>query len=295
MNIPLLIKKIWDRINPLRYYDLLASTFRKDELLIRKIHDFKHGFSERLCIFSSFNRDGIVPEATYFQLQAIKDEGFNIFFIANGILNENHIKTLGKICSKVIVKKNSGYDWGAYFTGIKIADYKLRKQLLLINDSVFGPLFPLGEMFRKISGISCDCWGVTGSYEKKFHIQSYFLVINHNLLLSGQFAEFWNDFRLYNNRLNVIKKYELGFSHYLTSRGFHLETYIPYKQLCWPPDRKKSNITHFFWKEMICQYRVPFIKKDFLLRNPMRIKNHSEWEDVINNNTEYDIEFIKKY
>lgn len=295
MNIPLATKKIWGKINPLRYWDLLACTFRKDEDFIREVHDFAHDFSEKLCVFSSFNRNGAVPGANYFQLRALRAEGWNIFFVSTSPLRENDIENLGTICSKVIVKKNAGYDWGAYFTGIKADDYTLRKQLLLVNNSVFGPLFPLSEMFGKMSEISCDCWGITDSYEKKFHIQSYFLAVNQKLLESEEFAAFWNNFKIYNNRLNVIKKYELGFSQYLLRHGFKLDAYIPYKELCWPPERKRSNISHFFWKEMICRYRIPFIKKDFLLKNPMRIKNHPEWENVIETNTEYDIKLIKDY
>ncbi len=295
MNIPLLVKKIWGKINPLRYWDLLICSFRKDELIIQEVHDFPHDFSARLCIFSNFNQDGIIPATTYFQIQSIRDEGFNIFFVSTSILNEDDTDRLGGICSKVIVKKNAGYDWGAYFTGVMADNYKLRTQILFVNDSIFGPLFPLSEMFQKMSKVACDCWGITSSYEKRFHIQSYFLVFNQKLLESKEFEEFFNNFKIYNNRLNVIKKYEIGFSQYLIRHGFRLDAYIPHEQLYWPPDKKKFNLTHFFWKEMICQYRLPFIKKDFVLKNPMRIKNHSEWEYVIKSDTEYNVNLIKNY
>lgn len=294
MNIPILKEKIWGKINPLRYWDLLACFFRKDEALIEEIHDYSHDFSEKLCVFSSFIRNGIVSESIYFQLQAICNEAYNIFFVSTVPLSESDVKRLGKICSKVIIKKNAGYDWGAYLTGVQAGDYKLRKQLLFMNDSIFGPLFPLSEMFQKMSKKNCDCWSITDSYEKNHHIQSYFFVINPKLLYSKEFENFWNNFKLYNNRLNVVKKYELGFSQYLVRNGFKLDAYIPYKKLCWPPDKKRLNATHSFWKELIFQYRLPFIKKDFLLKNPMRIKDHSEWEHVIKNHTDYCIDLIKK-
>ena len=295
MNIPLTTKKIWGKINPVRYWDLLVCPFRKDKSFIREVHDFQHDFSEKLCVFSSFNRNGIVPEATYFQLSTIRNEGFNIFFVSTSTLNKNDVKLLGNICSKVIIKKNTGYDWGAYLTGLKAENYKFRKQILLINDSIFGPLFPLSETFSKMAESDCDCWGLTDSYEKKFHLQSYFLVINQKLLQSKKFEDFWDEFKICNNRLNVIKKYELGFSQYLIKHGFKLDAYIPYKKVCFPPDKNKSNMTHFFWKELICQHKLPFIKKDFLLKNPMRISDHPEWEHVIKNNTEYDIALIETY
>ena len=294
MNIPILKEKIWGKINPMRYWDLLVYASRKDDDLIQAVHEFSHDFLGKLCIFSSFNRDGTVSESVYFQLQAVRDEDYNIFFISTSTLNEEDIKRLGTICSKVIIKKNKGYDWGAYLSGIRAGDYKLRRQVLFMNDSTFGPLFPLNEMFTKMSKVNCDCWGITDSYEKKYHIQSYFFVINQKLLSSKEFENFWNKFKLYNNRLNVVKKYELGFSQYLIRKGFKLDAYIPYKKLCWPPDKKKLNGTHFFWKKLILKYRLPFIKKDFLFKNPMRIKDHYKWESVIEAYTEYDIKLIKK-
>ena len=293
MNIPILKEKIWGKINPMRYWDLLVCSFRKDKDFIQAVHEFSHDFSGKLCIFSSFNQNGIIPESVYYQLEAVSDEAYNIFFISTSPLNRDDIKRLGKICSKVIIKKNSGYDWGAYLSGVRAGDYKLRKQLLFMNDSTFGPLFPLSEMFKKMSENKCDCWGITDSHEKKYHIQSYFFVINQHLLYSKEFEYFWNNFKLYNNRLNVVKKYELGFSQYIIKSGFKLNVYIPYKKLCWSFDKKKSNSTHYFWKELIIQYRLPLIKKDFLFKNPMRIKNHPEWESVIEAYTEYDIKLIK--
>lgn len=293
MNILVLKEKIWGKINPLRYWDLLICHFRKDEDLIQDAHDFPHDFSEKLCIFSSFSKNEIIQKSIYFQLQAIRNESYNIFFVSTSPVSKNDIKHLGEICSKVIIKKNSGYDWGAYLTGIKAENYKLRKQLLFMNDSVLGPLFPLWEMFQKMSKNACDCWGITDSYEKRYHIQSYFFVIKQRLLRSKEFESFWSNFRLYSNRLNVVKKYELGFSQYLTKNGFKLDAYIPYKSLCWPFDKVRSNATHYFWKELILKYRCPFIKKNFVLKNPMRIKDHSEWEHVIRTHTDYNIDLTK--
>ncbi|QSH40373.1 rhamnan synthesis F family protein [Lentisphaerota bacterium ZTH] len=292
MNTQILFKKIWGKVNPLRYWDLLISPMRDDDELIMQNIDFPQQLSEKLCIFSSFNKKEVVSKSVYFQLKALQKEGFNIIFVSTSKLPTEDIETLGEFCSKVVIKQNEGYDWGAYLTGIRLGDIENRNQLLLINDSIYGPLFPLSQVFSQMSEKGFGCWGITDSYEKKYHLQSYFLCLNSNLLHSVTFKSFCDNFIFYSNRLNVIKKYELGFSQYLIKNAFKLGAYIPYKKICWPPDKKKLNQTHFFWKELIINHRMPFIKKDLLLKNPMRVKNHSEWRQIIQNHTEFDITLI---
>ena len=113
-----------------------------------------------------------------------------IIFVSDCNLEPNETNKLNNIADFVIAQKHCEYDFGSYKRGFLFAkENGLQfEELLLVNDSCFGPFYPLKPIFDKMDKNKCDFWGLTdfnkvpvkqlGSYYLKTvtesHIQSYF-------------------------------------------------------------------------------------------------------------------------
>lgn len=129
-------------------------------------------------------------------------------------------------------------------------------ELIFVNDSCYGPVYPLSEAFQKMAAVPCDFWGFTGyghgkhRYFKTF-ISSYFYVFRRSVTASGCLDEFLNRIRGPYDRNDVIGHLETELTAFLENRGFLWQT------LC--PDLELDNIYNPL--TLVAKYRVPLVKK----------------------------------
>lgn len=71
-------------------------------------------------------------------------------------------------------------------------------ELLLVNDTFYGPTYSIEDIFEKMEEINTDYWGMTKSpkgaqkdgYAYDAHIQSYFLIFRKFVFSDSRFKEF---------------------------------------------------------------------------------------------------------
>ena len=70
-------------------------------------------------------------------------------------------------------------------------DRTLADDLVVINDSSYGPLYPFAESFEKMAARNCDFWGYTGyNAFGNVHISSYFYYFRRRVVDSCAVDEF---------------------------------------------------------------------------------------------------------
>ena len=91
---------------------------------------------------------------------------------------------LQTVCAAVMIRRNVGSDFGAMREGLARLRGPLAtvEQLLILNDSVYGPLQPLDEMLAQIDFGVADIWGATESWQRRYHLQSFFLGVSPAVL-----------------------------------------------------------------------------------------------------------------
>jgi lipopolysaccharide biosynthesis protein len=186
---------------------------------------------KRLCVFAHFDKDNIVDEYVLFYLRDIRKVAERIVFVSTSSLTSETISRLNNICDSVIIRKNEGYDFASWQTALKSETLKDFDELILCNDSVYGPLFSLEQAFSEMKGKSCDFWGMTSSHDIAYHVQSYFLVFRKNILASSVFQKFWESTNIPQSKAQVIKLCEIGLSQTLLNAGFKASTYARYRFL----------------------------------------------------------------
>ncbi len=276
----------------------------------------------RICIFAHFDRDNLVDEYVFYYLEALNRAGCGIVFASTSAISEHYVNRLRRICDQTILRKNVGYDFGSWQAGLRaVPELSVYDEVLICNDSVYGPLYPLEEMFRSMEQVECDFWGATDSQGIAYHLQSYFLVFRKSVIGSEQFRHFWNGVAPQEDKDLIIKKYEVGLTQTLLGAGFKPAVYAsyhptemdiakrrisslfkrnPYTMIRkWIKkgitfDKKAVNLTHFYWRELVRECRMPFIKIELLRDNPMRTGVGS-FENFIQEHSTYPVDLIKHH
>ncbi len=257
------------------------------------------GNQNLICLFAHYNPQNEVSGYVIFYLKHLSDLGFRIIVISNSAIKREYKTKLSTEVAhcKIFERSNKGNDFGAWKWAFEnsIVPEDI-DGLLLTNDSVFGPLFPLQPVFEFMnSKTDLDFWGMTDSYDGGWHIQSYFFWLSGKVLVSDAFKKIFKQEFSELNKLEIIKHGELQLTKWLSNSGFKGAAYIPYSQLS--PDFEEwdaKNPTHFFWDTLIEKFNFPFVKKELVLQNPENIQNTDKLFQLIEKFRSYPLLNIKQ-
>jgi rhamnosyltransferase len=142
----------------------------------------------RLGIFSFYNKWGIVGDYVEYLLTDLTRD--RTIIVVNGNLNEPGKNRFERFSNEIIIRENRGFDGGAYADVIcnYLSEEVIREydELVLCNDTFYGPFVHFDEMFKSMEAKKFDFWGINeemyGAGIIGEHICSFFLVIG------GRFA-----------------------------------------------------------------------------------------------------------
>ena len=142
--------------------------------------------------------------------------------------NERNLNRLKRVSDGLIVRRNEGYDYGSWMAGLRA--YKpliiQRGQLLLSNDSFWGPVRPIDKLLMKLSDTTADVVGLTDNLMYEPHLQSPFLLFREKVINNPVFWDFWDDIKRWETKRSIIKNYEVGLPVLLRKQGMRLESCI---------------------------------------------------------------------
>lgn len=280
----------------------------------------------RIAIFTHYDRQGRVADYVRYYLEQLREAGFTILFVTNSPrLLADSVVELRNLCGLVIRRRNFGYDFGAYRDALReIQSFSNLECLILANDSVYGPFRPLAEVLRRADPQQADVWGINDSYDRCYHLQSYFLVFHRRALAADSLWQFWDRLLYVRSKRFVIRYYEVGLSRAAVSAGLKLRALCSYRELAassllalrqlplaTPGGRENIfhgdflkfiydmleagiplNPSHFFWDRMLLQHGCPFLKRELLTLNPAKIPLVYNWETVVRQIGTYDTNLI---
>lgn len=309
--LKILLKKISLSLEKLRSFfviqlDFLKCRFLKINQIIAKMDgDIELSSKKRLCIFSHFDKYNKIDPYVVNYLQSLFSIQCAIVFVSTcSELSAEDILKVKPYVSKIILRKNFGLDFGSWKKGLSyVKDIHIYSQIILGNDSVYGPLFDLNDAFCKMKKQHVDIWGVTDSEESAYHLQSYFLVFNNQRAISF-FTEFWKRFKFVENKQYIINHYEVGLSQKALQKKLRIKAYCEYSEIRKKYSLKNENSEvvlkkkfvfnpmHHFWKIIIDEFKCPFIKIELLRDNPFKIHDINSWPYVLKKSSTYNQNLI---
>lgn len=268
---------------------------------------------KRLGIFVFYDKDGIVDDYVVYLLKNIKDHLDDLLIVCNGALSEKGRERLSAFTDRIYERDNTGFDAMAYKLGMtdyagwdEIVKYD---EVLLFNDTFFGPLYPFSEVFDKMDHTPCDFWGLTChakafdyvySTEDAFpaHIQSYFSVYRKPVLESAAFQDYWNRFDSTHWYYSDVTLHEQFFTKYLEDAGFTWEAYVNASKYNSTDPKKNYNHYYYLAHELIRDYRCPIIKrKNLEIKHLNKLGGNMGADNAdairfIQQHTDYDVNMI---
>ena len=265
---------------------------------------------KRLVIYFFYDADGVVDRYVPFMLENIKKNCAEICVVCNGKLTPEGRNEFLKITPQLLVRENKGFDVWAYKAGLeyygwdKLAMYD---EIVLMNFTVYGPLYPFSEMFESMNQRDVDFWGITKHYKIEFdpfgttglgyvpeHIQSYFIAIRRPMVNSYEFRTYWDNMGEICDYRDAVGKHEAIFTKKFTDYGFTSDVYIQTDDL-----RSYTNYPLMFEaSELIKNRRCPVFKKKAYTNEYYEMITTSAGEDpsiayrYIRDHLDYDLDMF---
>ncbi len=196
----------------------------------RKIESKKR----RLAIFASYSQSAIIQDYVIYYLKELSAVTDGIVFVMDNPVMPGEIDKISDYIIYAECKRHNEYDFGSYKRGFEYLRrndlLKETDELIVCNDSCYGPLFPFSDLFHILNNRNrkTDFWGISGNNAIKFHIQSFFYVFKKEVFNSRCFSEFLFSVKEECDARGVILHYEVELTETLRKRGFVCDTLISY-------------------------------------------------------------------
>ncbi|QNI06766.1 hypothetical protein GAN17_11010 [Mycobacterium kubicae] len=230
-----------------------------------------------LILFAHFDPDGVVDPYVAYYLEQLKGVRASIVFVSGSpTLTPESVAPIRSLCSGIFTRQTLSLDFGSWHLAWRIlqeSGWSLTQfdRLVLANDSVYGPLFPIEEMWSVFH--DADMYGAIESEEQESHLQSFFLAWDLNERTRRFLEKFWNRFQYIVDKNKLVRRYEIGLSKRARQEGLSIKPFVSaatvsatYRQSPahqWSDklsSTNRINNTLYFWDGLIEHHRFPFLK-----------------------------------
>ena len=265
--------------------------------------------AKRLIAYFIYDKQGIVDDYIIYMLRALKENSSEIAVVVNGKLTPESRTKLTDITPTVIVRENKGLDVWAYKTVLdyygwdKLVTYD---EVIMMNFTIMGPVYPLQEMFESMSARDIDFWGITmyHKYEKgdpfgtiecgyiPDHIQSHFIAVRAPMLKSIEFQSYWNNMQEIKDYRDAVGCHEAMFTKRFSEKGFKWDVYADMG------DGYNNHPILCATREMLEEKRCPIFKRRSFMQDYSNILHDTvgqeaiEAYEFIDKHTDYDVNLI---
>lgn len=259
-----------------------------------------------LLLFAHFDVQGVVDPCVTYYLKALHRLGATIVFVsASPILSAESIATIRPFCAGIYTRRTLSFDFGSWHLAwciLRERGWTLDQfdRFVIANDSVFGPLFPLEEMWGSFHG--ADMYGAIENTQMFSHLQSFFLAWDLNPRTRPFLNGLWDEFHYAVHKGTVIWRYEVGLSRRARRAGLSIKPFVTAAAIrtaggrpsrLWDTKRSgRNNGTLYFWDGLIKDFRFPFLKAT-VVRDKRLHQSMTHLRGVIEEHTAYPYRLIQ--
>ena len=239
---------------------------------------------KRICLFAGYDSNNIIHNYVVYYLKELSTVA-DIYYMADNEISDEEKEKIAPYVKGAYGFNHKKYDFGSWQELIKIIGWEKFSEydeLILTNDSVFGPLYPIKELFEKIENdTEWDMCGIDRNYGKSsWYLSSYFLVFRNKSFLSDAFK---NHIMGITTNTDMVRHAEMPFANIMHfNGGYRIKCLIPFD----------DNI-FLKWDKFITE-KSPFLKKKAFSLKILKEKNDN-WKKIVKANSDYNLELIDSY
>lgn len=261
----------------------------------------------RLGIFCFYNSEGIISEDVRFLIEDLKTVLDSLVVVINGRVTGGYFEN---IADTVLKRENKGFDAAAYKYALQDMRVKelleVSDEVVLCNDTFYGPFIPFQSIFNTMESKKADFWGLNYSVSGiEYFIQSFFLVFGSKIIKKGDLARFFTNYDdSIDDFMQPLIWFERELTHYLMDQGYSSSAYaIQHNHILRNVDgsviidglpiiKKKAFSDSFYnknkilnvlkWLKENSRYPIALILKDVYNRTGISISNEEISKHQIN-------------
>ncbi|MDR2446258.1 MAG: rhamnan synthesis F family protein, partial [Treponema sp.] len=264
----------------------------------------------RAAVYVIYDEQGVIDDYIPYQLSDLKRNLSFLLVVVNGFLSEAGRRKLAPLADHIIVRENKGFDAEALKAGLEYAGWDALSQydeLLLMNDTCFGPLYPFKAVFDEMNARDCDFWALNGCPLRPArrgwkpprygfvpaHLCSNFICLRKTILQSPHFKAYWKALPPIKSFKDAVVKHEFLFTKYFEDRGFVSGKFVSEDDLYEATDYPLILMA----KELAANRKCPVFKKksfthfDEFCAVSSRDATRALYE-YVRDNTGYDVDLI---
>lgn len=261
--------------------------------------------TNRLVIFCFYDRNGHAAKFIPRLLEGLMPHLRRLVVIVNGKLDDESRAMFERFTQYIIVRDNAGLDTGAYKQALLQVGWDQLAQfdeVICMNDTCLGPVYPFSEMFAEMAKRPVDFWGITAYAGEKVseletfptHVQAYWHAYRHSLVTSTAFQEYWETMEPSSDYAANTRQHEIPFTLHFENLGFTWDTYVD-----WRKYKKYSSYPLMFMPmELLRDDRCPVFKRRLFFESSMLFMEHTagqamiELYEFLHDRTDYDTDLI---
>lgn len=238
---------------------------------------------KRICFFVGYDKFGIISDYVIYYIEAMSKLS-DVYYFADCEMKQGELAKLAPFVKAAYAKRHKKYDFGSWQELIRIIwleNLQKYDEFIFVNDSCFGPLFPLEPLFKVCSADdSIDIWSM-------FSLASFFWVLKKKAFFHPDFQSFIEGVKEEKEKEDVITKYEYKLGPLFEKAGLKYKTFSPLDGGINPYNT---------WRAFIA-FKFPLLKLRVFTEKNKYHHNDSlvGWEDFLKHHTQYDTSLIKNY
>lgn len=269
----------------------------------------------RLGIFVFFDPQGIVDDYVVVLLKALRENLSRLVVVSNTKLDATARTTLEQNADAVFERENQGFDAAGFKAGMVTYcgwdEVQRYDEVVLINDTFFGPIHSFADMFAEMAEKDVDFWGMSAHYAAEdgwhrvkygyipSHIQTFFVAFRKKMVCTDVFRSYWDRYDdSMNDFVSVVTQHETIMTKHFEDLGFKWAIYSDTGKYNAENRYENFNLYHHHSHRMMKEMKFPVLKKKVLGLNFPDYLNMCDLEEpadamrYIHNESEYDTKLI---
>lgn len=258
---------------------------------------------DRLGLFLFSESNNFVDDYVYYLLDDLTQNVTHLCVIVN---DSKCVESFKEYTDDVIVNSNFNVEidiWrDALINHFGFEELEKFDEIILFDNSFFGPIYSFNEIFNDMDDIKLDLWTILSDKNDKPYSCQFgscgfqFIVFRNNLVRSNDFKKYWLNI----NQFDVKKlNYESVFINYFSNKGYEWNNYLNLKNSY--DDERETDFYTFNIHELLVKYKLPLINvNSFKLSRKIHLMYNKGLDlsltmDYLKNNTNYDVSLIFDY
>nr|WP_268932588.1 rhamnan synthesis F family protein [Microbacterium paulum] len=211
----------------------------------------------------------------------MREHASRVLVVVNGALTDEGRAKLEPVSDEILVRENVGFDIWAHkealeHVGEGIAEFD---EVVLTNDTWFGPVRPFGPVFDRMDARDVHFWGMTDHAREEpnpftgkgvlpYHLQSFWIAVRREMFLSEAWREYWRDLPQMPSYFDAVLKHEALFTERFSDAGFIHAAAYPHTE--YPTDHPA-----LFNPDLLLADGCPLLKRRPLFHYPPFLDRHA--------------------